>query len=405
MPEGRCENTPSFRKHRRGPAVTPRRSPILVTLFINGKFTAQSMTGVQRTAHETVLAIDRLLEHHPPAGGVRWVLLCPPGGQPPMLRHVQVWIAAPYMGSLLLWEQFVLPWAARGGWLLNLAGSAPWWTTARSVCSVHDAAVFDHPETYTTLFRLWYRMQFRHMARRAGGLLTVSEFSRTRLCAVLGLAPARVRVLPNGADHFERVPSDPSILAPWGLDQGRFLLVVGTAKRTKNIGAVLDAWRHLPDRAGRILAWVGGVNARVFADESATHVDLVADRADGILHLGVIPDSQLKALYEAAAGLVIASLYEGFGFPAVEAMSCGCAVASASAAALPEVCADAAVYFDPQDRESIVRAMRQLLDDEAQRRMLGERGRARAAAFRWDAVARGAAGYLGELAATRLQPS
>jgi glycosyltransferase involved in cell wall biosynthesis len=385
--------------------VTPRRSPILVTLFINGKFTAQSMTGVQRAAHETVLAIDRLLERRSSPSGVRWVLLCPPGGQPPLLRHVQVCIAAPRTGSLFMWEQSVLPWAARGGWLLNLAGSAPWWATRRSVCSVHDAAVFDHPETYTALFRLWYRMQFRHMARRAGGLLTVSEFSRARMCALLGLSLGRFRVLPNGADHFERVSSDRSILAQWGLEPGRFLLVVGTAKRTKNIGAVLDAWRHLPQRAGRRLVWVGGVNSRVFADESAAHADLAEDRADGTAHLGVIPDSQLKALYEAAAGLVIASLYEGFGFPAVEAMSCGCAVASASAAALPEVCADAAVYFEPQDRDSIAHAMCKLLDDEALRRVLGERGRARAAAFRWDSVASGVAGYLSELGAARLRPN
>jgi hypothetical protein len=83
------------------------------------------------------------------------------------------------------------------------------------------------------------------------------------------------------------------------LEPGRFLLVVGTAKRTKNIGAVLDAWRHLPDRAGRILVWVGGFNTRVFADEAAAHTDRAAHRAEGIRRVGVIPDSQLKALYEA----------------------------------------------------------------------------------------------------------
>jgi glycosyltransferase involved in cell wall biosynthesis len=92
-------------------------------------------------------------------------------------------------------------------------------------------------------------------------------------------------------------------------------------------------------------------------------------------------------LYGAARGLVFPSLYEGFGLPPLEAMACGCPVAAAFVASMPEVCGDAVRWFDPTDEAAIADAMRALWDDAVLRDELRARGREQVARFRWDTTA------------------
>ena len=137
-----------------------------VNIYLNGKFTAQRTTGVQRVAAQLVQALDARVDG-------RWVLLCPPHGRLPQLRRIEARTVGLTGLPTTLWEQGVLPWAARDGVLLNLAGAAPAFAR-RQVCMLHDAAVFDHPEAYTRRFVGWYRWLFRRVGRQALALLTVS---------------------------------------------------------------------------------------------------------------------------------------------------------------------------------------------------------------------------------------
>ncbi len=356
------------------------------TVFINGKFIAQRTTGVQRVAANLLLALDRRAAEAAAAPGAeRWVLLCPPGHPLPALRAIEPRTVGLPGLPLHAWEQWSLPRAARGGLLLNLAGSAPAFAL-QQVCTFHDAAVFDQPRNYGFVFRHWYRWLFRRLAQRALLLLTVSAFSRGRLAAVLAVPPQRVAIVGAGAEHLAALVSDERLLRECGLQRGGFFLAVGSLSPGKNLGALLQAYARLAG-GGLRLVIAGTSDPRVFAAAAAAAVPRAVDAADGVVLAGAVDDAALKALYENALALVFPSTYEGFGLPPLEAMACGCPVAAARAAAIPEACGDAALYFDPHSVDEIASTMCRLRDDEALRGCLAAAGRGQARRHTWDGAA------------------
>jgi glycosyltransferase involved in cell wall biosynthesis len=359
--------------------TAPRR-----TIYVNGKFTAQPTTGVQRAAANLVMALDRLLAYAPaPADAPRWVLLCPRGSEPMALTCIEVKVLGGTSAGLKLWEQLALPFAARRGVLLNFAGSAPL-CQPRQVVTFHDAAIYDHPEAYTRSFVQWYRLLFWWLARHALLVLTVSEFSRTRLQASLRLKLSAMRVLTWGAGHFAELTADESLLTLPALQGRPFFLAVGSANRTKNLQALVQAFAGELRGLDVALVIVGGRNQAVFNDEALGPAAATDTR---IIMVGRVSDEQLKSLYQHALAFVFPSLYEGFGLPPLEAMACGCPVLASNTASMPEVCGDAALYFDPASTQQMGAAMRRMLDEPALRQQLRLRGAERVKRFTWDAAA------------------
>jgi len=349
------------------------------TLFINGKFLAQRVTGVQRLAGGLVLALDRLLART--GTDDRWVLLCPPGAAVPRLERIEVRHVGPRVGGLHLWEQLVLPVVTAGRTLLNLAGPAPL-LKRNQVCMIPDAAVFDQPQAYTRAFGTWYRLLFRSASRSARLLLTISEFSKRQLTAALGSRARPLHVVYCAASHMQDVRPDPAVLERLGLSGKPYLLAVGSLNPTKNLAALTAAFLALADDELRLVL-VGGSNAAVFS--GATPHPIEDHR---ILSTGPIDDAQLTALYAGALAFVFPSLYEGFGLPPLEAMSFGCPVVSSNAASMPEICGDAALYFDPTSVPDISRALAQITADPSLRDGLRQRGDSRVTLFTWDNAAR-----------------
>lgn len=342
--------------------------------FLNGRFLTRPISGVERTAGRLIDAIDRRLE----GSGDQWTLLCPRGVEAPALRHIGVRRLGPDGATGHAWEQMVLPWAARTGLLVNLAGAAPL-LARRQLCLIHDAAVFDRPQAYTRAFATWYRFLFRRLARRAEALVTVSDFSRGRLARSLGVPESRIDVVANGGDHLLNGAADTSVLDRLGVQAGRYLLAVASPNPNKNLARLLEAFGQMP--AGARLVIVGAPNRRVFA------ADGQAPDPPGVVRADAVSDAALKALYCGARALVFPSLYEGFGLPPAEAMSLGCPVVASDTGPMPEVCGDAALYVDPRSTSALSDAMRRVLEDDALCAMLAARGAARAGAMTWDASA------------------
>ncbi len=341
-------------------------------VYLNGRFAAQALTGVQRFATE----ITRALGAEPRWAGLDATMLTPRTDRPVSLAGIRSQAVGIRQGHA--WEQFDLPRGAGGGLLLNLGNTGPLRQPAQIVV-IHDAGVFSTPDSYSRPFRLWYRFLHRRLARRAK-IVTVSDFARSDLARHLRIDPAAVAVVPEGAEHILRDAADPDILAAHGLAAGRYVLAVGSLAPHKNLAGLSRMAGALRDR-GMTLAITGAFDPKVFAPGQPA-------LPQPALYLGRVNDAQLRALYEAAACFVFPSRYEGFGLPAVEAMACGCPVAAARAGSLPEVCGDAAAYFDPGDPDDIAQIVCRLADTPPLAAELRRQGRLRARRFTWDIAAR-----------------
>lgn len=350
-----------------------RRMTGTVDVAINGRFLTQDVTGVQRYAREVVRAIDELLDHDDIRGRFQVELVAPPGGEPPPLRNVRFRRVGRMRGHA--WEQLELPVHVRGSLLVSLCNAGPV-AKARQVVTMHDAAVYDVPESFSPAFRRAYRVLLPILGRSSGAIVTVSEFSRQRLHQRCRIPLDRMQVIHHGIDHLAAVPADPEILARHRLRPEGYLLMVG-ANRRKNIDGVFAALEA--GNFGLPLVLVGPRNARVFGDWSVP---------EGVIAAGRVDDRALRALYENATCLLFPSFYEGFGMPALEAMAFGCPVVAAAAGALPEVCGPAAEYCDPHRVDDLVRAIDRVVRGPGRRAELRARGLQQAAAFRWHHAAR-----------------
>ena len=347
----------------------------MTPIAVNGRFLTQRITGVQRFASEVTGALDRMAAEGacPPAR-----LLAPAGADASAFPHLGVERFGRLRGQA--WEQAELPRRARGSVLVSLGNTAPLLAGGRQAVVIHDAGVFDTPESYSAAFRAWYRALHRALPRGGARVLTVSEFSRGRLAHRLRLDPDRIGVVPEGGEHILREAADVSVLARHGLEARRFALVVGTRAAHKGLDGLAEVAALLAARGMR-MAVAGAADPGVFRN---------AGDPDGaaVVALGRVTDAELRALYEAALCLVFPSRYEGFGLPPLEAMTCGCPVLAAASGAVPEVCGDAALWFDAAGGpRRPVGALERLLREQGLAEDLRRRGLERAARFSWRAAA------------------
>ena len=229
--------------------------------------------------------------------------------------------------------------------------------------TVHDLQHELHPRFFSRAELAYRRAVYGWTVRRSRIVIAVSEHARRTLIERLGVPEERVRAILHGIDHDRFSPAD--------REREPFLLYPANRWRHKNHERLFAAFALVRrERPELRLVLTGRGHERKAVPP-------------GVDVRGFVPGDELVELYRRAGALVFPSLYEGFGQPPLEAMACGCPVAVSSTTSLPEVCGDAAEYFDPESPEEIAAAtLRALAGDRV------HAGLARARRFTWEECAR-----------------
>ncbi len=265
--------------------------------------------------------------------------------------------------------------------LHSLANFAPASGPFRRVITLHDLQYRAVPGLLTPARRLGTAVLLEAAARRADRVITVSQASGHEITEKLGIAPDRIDVIPNGVrlpDAAER-PSTGELRARFGLGDRPVVLAVGSDLPHKNLDRLLDAMALVPEARRPVLVLAGpGTDGPRLLEKS------MAPGVSGDVYLaGFVAAADLDGLYALAELVVLPSLYEGFGLPALEAMARGVPVACSDIPQLREVTGDAALHFAPERTPDMAAAIELVLTHEGLRRRLASAGVARAAAFTW----------------------
>lgn len=271
---------------------------------------------------------------------------------------------------------------------------------ARMVATVHDLGPVEHPEWYSPHVVRHFQAIHRSVVERAARVIAVSAATRDAFVASLGADPERVRVVHSGISaDFLPIPSDAArrVASSHGL-KGPYVLYVGTRERRKNLKGLVHAFVRVADEHPEVALALVGARPRVEAAgvqgaEGWTGDELEREVAslglsERVHVLGMVPRRDLPALYSAASLFAFPTLYEGFGFPGVEAMACGTPVVASDRSCLPEILGDAAELADPTDADAFGDAMLRVLRDPMLADRCRSRGLERAAAFTWERAAR-----------------
>lgn len=292
------------------------------------------------------------------------------------------WQIAPWLPPYL-WRQLVIPGAVVklrpqvihfpwNGHVPRLPGGP------LTVTTVHDVLPLLIPHHFPSpAAEKQYRARLQRDIDRTDLLVTDSEYSKRSIC-----------------EHFQ-VPAEPLVIYPGVTPRctpevraappdGEYFIYVGGYHRRKGLEALLRVFLalHAESRlTSRLL--LTGTPGYVSAEFSR----LLQDGRGLIYELGYLDDATLNERVTQAKALVYPSKYEGFGLPPLEAMAAGCPVMTTRGTSLPEVCGDAAHYFDPDDEQSFANALFLLEHDGGLRAELRARGRARARRFTWNQAA------------------
>jgi glycosyltransferase involved in cell wall biosynthesis len=260
---------------------------------------------------------------------------------------------------------------------------APW---RRFTATVHGASVIRGAQAakkhaYKRVFWPW-------VARRAKGLVAISEFAKDEAVDALGADPSRIHVILSG----------PGLMAVGGNGAGArppaddFFLYVGALAEAKNLPFLVRAWDRSDVQQDLLIVGRPKLGYDALVDEVER-----SPRRDRIHVLTDASDAEIDGLYRHARALLLPSRYEGFGFTPLEAMTRGCPVVASDIPALREIASDAALLLSPDDEQSWSEALRRLSSEDAWRAELAERGRRHVERFSWNNTARELCRYFIEL--------
>jgi len=263
-------------------------------------------------------------------------------------------------------------------------------TKVPQVLVVHDLAFLHHPDGYQQSHLCYYRHYTPTFIRKAKSVITISQFSKEDIVRQYKISEEKISVVHNGANPiFTPIRFDEQAAVKEKYTGGfEYFLYAGAIQPRKNLINLLKAFSVFKRRlqssmklilAGR-LAWKN--------DEFLSLLKTYKYKDDVVL-TGYLQEAELAKLMASAYAFVYPSLFEGFGLPVIEAMKCGVPVLTSKASSMEEISESAALLFDPQNVDEIAGALMRVYKDEAERRVLIEKGRLVADKYSWENTAEG----------------
>jgi len=256
--------------------------------------------------------------------------------------------------------------------------------SARCAVTFYDLSFMTVPETSSPKIRAVFGKNVPKFAKKADAILVCSESTRRDIVRLLGVDPARIHVAYGAVDEdvapWDRQAAMQYVVQRHGVS-GPYILFVGTLEPRKNLPVLIRAFAAIARDIPHTLVLAGVDGWHIEQVDAAIAASGVAGRIVRTGYVGTTRD--LAALYSGADLFAFPSVYEGFGLPVVEAMTCGCPVICADNSSLPEVAGDAAVLVEAEDAEALSAAMARVLGDAALREAMVVKGRAQAARFSW----------------------
>lgn len=254
--------------------------------------------------------------------------------------------------------------------------------TGKVITTIHDLTYIRFPETVKSVTLRSLRMGMQYSIERSDHILADSEFIKKEIIDLLHIPEEKISVLYCASCISETGADWQEIEKKWKLKKP-YILYVGTIEPRKNLARLIKAFsilkheKNIPHQL--VLAGGKGWNNE--------EIYQTAEGVNDIIFTGYISEEEKVSLYKNAEAFVFPSLYEGFGIPPLEAMTCGCPVVCADAASLPEVVGEAARLVDPLDEADIARGIWQVLSDGDYRSRMIAEGYRQAEKFSWESSA------------------
>jgi glycosyltransferase involved in cell wall biosynthesis len=274
----------------------------------------------------------------------------------------------------------------------------PTFTRAKKVVIIHDIIAETYPQLTlpSRAAQLFWKAKVALGRWQADAIVTVSDYSRQGILNRFKIAPERVFVVGEASDPIFRMLADPQPsphLASLGVTgRDRIISYVGGFSPHKNLETLLAAFAKLAAQAAFSdirLVMVGEYEREVFHSYFHTIKKQVEDLGlvDRVIFTGYLPDEELVVLLNVATVLVLPSLMEGFGLPAIEAAACGCPVIATTASPLPALLGAGGLYVDPAKHPELDRALTRVLQSQGLRQRMRDAGLAAAGQLTWEAAA------------------
>jgi glycosyltransferase involved in cell wall biosynthesis len=264
----------------------------------------------------------------------------------------------------------------------------PYWTTCPTVLTIHDLSLLLYPETHEKRLVLRAKLKLPRTAHRANAIITPSEMVKREVCEHLSVGAEKVFAIPEAArSAFYRVAASESrpVCERLGVKE-EFMLFVGTVEPRKNLLTLVRAFEELLQSTSMRLQLVIAGQRGWLADDLMSYLNQSVAR-ERVLFTGHLADDDLRALYSACRVFVYPSLYEGFGLPLLEAMSCGAPLVTSNVPSIVETVGDVARLISPTEVDDLARAITALLNDAAEREHRSAAGIEHAKKFSWERTA------------------